>query len=387
MNQELKIWLQNNLKGDKVIWLVAGALSVMSIMAVYSATGSLAYKNADGNTEHYLFRHTFLVIVCFFFMWLSHRIDYRLFKKLALLGLWLSVPLLLYTWLFGVNLNSASRWIQIPFINQTIQPSDLAKLVLIIHLANMLSKKQNNIDDLKESFIPMILWTGGICGLIALTDFSSAVLLFVTSMLLMFIGRVPMKYLAMLVLVGGLAGISAFTLGQRGSTVVSRLETFVSPSEVSYQTQQSNIAIATGGVFGKGPGKSDQRNFLPHPYSDFIYAIIIEEYGLIGGVLILALFLTLLYRGMVTAANSTRAFEGLLSTGLSFALVMQAMINMAVAVGLVPVTGLALPLVSMGGTSLLFTGITLGIILSVSQGDQWGREKSTKNTFKPVHES
>jgi cell division protein FtsW len=370
VNSQIKIWLQNNLKGDPLIWTAAGILSILSILAVYSATGSLAYRNAGGNTEYYLFRHSLLVLFCLAAMWFAHKIDYRFFKKLALFGLWISVPLLLYTWLFGVNLNEASRWIRIPFINQTIQPSDLAKLVLIIHLANMLSRNQNNIEDLKESFLPMILWSGGICGLIALTDFSSAALLFLTCLLIMFIGRVPLKYLAMLILVGGMAGITAFSLGQRGGTVVSRIEQFIDGDQVSYQAQQANIAIATGGVFGKGPGKSDQRNFLPHPYSDFIYAIILEEYGFIGGITVLVLFLLLLYRGMVSAAKSTKAFEGLLSTGLSFSLVIQAMVNMAVSVGLLPVTGLALPLVSMGGTSLLFTGLTLGIILSVSQGDQ-----------------
>ncbi len=383
MSEEIKIWFKENLKGDPVIWGIAGALSILSILAVYSATGSLAYRNAGGNTEYYLFRHTLLVVFCLVAMWFAHKIDYKFYKKLALLGLWLSIPLLLYTWQFGVNLNDASRWIRIPFINQTIQPSDLAKLVLIIHLANMLSKKQNSIEDLKESFLPMILWSGGICGLIALTDFSSAVLLFLTCLLIMFIGRVPIKYLAMLVMVGAMAGITAFSLGQRGGTVVSRIEQFLDPEEVSYQTQQANIAIATGGVVGKGPGKSDQRNFLPHPYSDFIYAIILEEYGFLGGIVVLGLFLALLYRGMVSAANSTKAFEGLLSTGLSFSLAIQALINMAVSVGLLPVTGLALPLVSMGGTSLLFTGLTLGIILSASQGDQMGMSKA--NSFKSAN--
>lgn len=369
MKEGLKIWVDKNVKGDPVIWIVTIILALMSILTVYSATGTLAYRSMGGNTEYYLFRHTFLVILCFGAMWLAHKLDYRYYKKLSLFALIASIPLLLYTWQFGVNLNEASRWIQIPFINTTIQPSDLAKLALIIHLAGMLSKRQNNIEDIKSYFMPMLLWCGSICGLIALTDFSSAVLLFLTCLLIMFIGRVPIKYLAMLVLIGTLVGSLAFAFGQRGKTVVSRIENYLDPEEVSYQAEQSYIAIATGGVVGKGPGRSDQRNFLPHPYSDFIYAIVIEEYGIIGGFLIVLLFLTLLYRGMVTAANSSRAFEGLLSTGLSFSLALQALINMAVAVGLIPVTGLPLPLVSMGGTSLLFTGISIGIILSVSRGD------------------
>jgi cell division protein FtsW len=213
----------------------------------------------------------------------------------------------------------------------------------------------------------MLLWCGVICGLIAMTDFSSGLLLFVTCLLIMFIGRVPIKYLLMLLIVGALAGSLAVQFGQRGETVISRVEGFFSEDEIPFQAKQSYIAIATGGITGKGPGRSDQRNFLPHPYSDFIYAIIIEEYGLIGGILVLGLFLTLLYRGMRTVAKSDRAYGGLLSAGLSFALVLQALVNMGVAVGLGPITGLPLPLLSMGGNSLLFNGIALGIILSVSK--------------------
>jgi cell division protein FtsW len=191
----------------------------------------------------------------------------------------------------------------------------------------------------------------------------------------MFIGRVPLKYLGMLIIVGIVAGALALAVGQRMGTAVSRIKAFMDPKEIPFQLEQSYIAIATGGVLGKGPGNSTQRNFLPHPYSDFVYATILEEYGMIGGVLILFLFLVLLYRGMITVANSERAFGGLLSAGLSFALVIQALINMAVSVGLGPITGLPLPLLSMGGTSLLFTGISLGIILSVSRGEVEELEK------------
>lgn len=372
--------MEKNVKGDPVIWLVTVLLALMSILTVYSATGTLAYKSMGGNTEYYLLRHGLLVVLCFAAMFLAHKLDYRYYRKLAYFALLASVPLLIYTWQFGINLNEASRWIRLPFINTTIQPSDLAKLALIIHLAGMLSKRQNNIEDIKSYFMPMLGWVGAICGLIALTDFSSAVLLFLTCLLIMFIGRVPVKYLAALVIVGGLVGSLAFAIGQRGSTVLSRIENYLDPEEISYQSEQSYIAIATGGIVGKGPGRSDQRNFLPHPYSDFIYAIVIEEYGILGGVLIVLLFLMLLYRGMVTAANSSRAFEGLLSTGLSFSLALQALINMGVAVGLIPVTGLPLPLVSMGGTSLLFTGLSIGVILSVSRGgtEEFGIKNSQK---------
>ena len=366
----IKSWADRNLKGDPVIWFVVLALSVLSILVVYSATGTLAYKRMEGDTEHYLIKHSMLVLLGLFAMWGAHKIDYRYYSGLSRLALWISVPLLFITWKFGMNINEASRWIHIPIINQAFQPSDLAKLALIAHLATMLSKRQQNIKDIKESLIPILLWCGVICGLIALTNMSTAILLFGTCMILMFIGRVPVKYLFMLVFVGMLAGSIALMVGQRGNTVASRLEDYFNPEELSFQAKQSYIAIATGGITGKGPGQSDQRNFLPHPYSDFIFAIIIEEYGLAGGAIVIILYLILLYRGMRTVARSEKAYGGLLSAGLSFALVLQAMVNMAVAVGLVPVTGLPLPLLSMGGTSLLFTGLSLGIILSVSRSEE-----------------
>ena len=368
MTTRIKQWADSHIKGDQLIWAIVIALALMSVFVVYSATGALAYRNME-SIEHYLFKHTGLILLSLGAMWVAHKIDYRYYSKLSKLGLWLSIPLLIYAWKAGVNLNDASRWITIPIINQIFQPSDLAKLSLIAAMAGMLSKRQQNIGDFKEVIIPMVLWTGVICGLIAMADLSSAVLLFATAMLLMFIGRVPVKYLAMLVGVGAIAGALAMSIGQRGDTAKSRITSFFNETELPYQAEQSRIAIASGGVFGKGPGKSDQRNFLPHPYSDFVYAIIIEEYGKIGGIVILLLYLALLYRGMKAVANSDRAFGGLLSAGLSFALVVQAMVNMGVVVGLGPITGLPLPFLSMGGTSLLFTGISLGIIISVSRGE------------------
>jgi cell division protein FtsW len=364
----VRAWAENNLKGDPVIWSIVIALAMISIFVVYSATGALAYRNME-SIEHYLFKHTALIILSLAAMYVAHKIDYRYYSRLSKVGLWISVPLLLYAWKAGINLNDASRWITIPIIDQVFQPSDLAKLSLIAGLASMLSKRQQNIDDFQKALVPMLLWTGAICGLIAMADLSTAVLLFLTSMLLMFIGRVPVKYLAMLIVLGGLTGAVAMKIGQRGDTAISRVTSFMSDERLPFQAEQARIAIASGGVVGKGPGQSDQRNFLPHPYSDFVYAIIIEEYGLIGGTLVLILYLALLYRGMRTVANSERAFGGLLSAGLAFSLVLQAMVNMGVVVGLGPITGLPLPFLSMGGTSLLFTGLSLGIILSVSRGE------------------
>lgn len=382
---KIKEWADKNLQGDKVIWAVVFALSLISILVVYSSIGSLAYKRTV-SPESYLIKHTFTVFVGLAAMWLAHKVDYRYYSKLSKIALWISIPLLVYTFTNGVSINDASRWIAIPIIG-SFQPSDFASLALIINLASMLSKRQQNIDDIKESLIPILIWCGVICGLIALTNLSTAVLLLATCFLIMFIGRVPVKYLAMLMMVGILAGAVAIKFGVRGETAKNRIMSFIEGKELPFQAKHARIAVATGGVFGKGPGNSDQRNILPHPYSDFVYAIVIEEYGMIGGFVVLVLYLILLHRGMKAAYNSERAFAGLLSAGLSFDLVCQAMVNMGVVVGLGPITGQPLPLISMGGTSMVFTGLAVGIILSVSRGERdqaWeqktnGEMKENKN--------
>jgi cell division protein FtsW len=384
---KLKDWADKNLQGDKVIWAVAFALSILSIMVVYSSIGTLAYKRME-SPEHYLLKHTITLLIGLGAMWFAHKVDYRYYSRLSKLALWLSIPLLIYTFTHGTTINDAARWISIP-IAGSFQPSDFAGLALIVNLASMLAKRQQNIDDIKESLIPILFWCGVICGLIALTNMSTAVLLLVSCMLVMFIGRVPMRYLAMLMFVGVMFGALAFKFGVRGGTVTSRVNDFAAvikgEKELPFQARHARIAVATGGVTGKGPGNSDQRNILPHPYSDFIYAIVIEEYGIIGGVIVVILYLVLLHRGMKAAYNSERAFGGLLSAGLSFDLVCQAMVNMGVVVGLGPITGQPLPLVSMGGTSMVFTGLALGIILSVSRGEQagaWeeGESRERRNT-------
>lgn len=377
---KIKSWTDRHIHGDPVIWAIVILLSIISILTVYSATGTLAFAKYGGDTEYFLIKHSILIILALVAMWMAHKVDYRYYSKLSRLALLISIPLILYAYFFGNEVNDANRWVTIPIINQSFQPSDLAKLALIANLASMLSKRQQIIDD-RETLIPILFWTGLVCGLIALSNFSNAVLLFAAAMLIMFIGRVPVKYLFLLILVGVLAGGIALTVGQRGKTVKSRITEFMDTENVHFQTKQSYIAIASGGLIGKGPGHGDQRNYLPHPYSDFIFAVIVEEYGLLGGGFVLFLYLALLFRGMKAAANSDRAFGGLLSAGLSFALVTQAMINMGVAVGIIPVTGLPLPFISMGGTSLLFTGLSFGIILSVSRGEV-DEEYNTSNHFK-----
>lgn len=380
--KNIKEWFDKNLKGDPVIWAVVFALSMISILVVYSSIGTLAYKRTVA-PEMYLIKHTFMVGLGLAAMWVAHKIDYRYYSKISRFAMWVSVPLLIYTFTNGTTINDAARWITLPIIGTSFQPSDFASLALIINLASMLSKKQQNIDDIKDSLIPILLWCGLICALIALTNLSTAVLLFATCMLIMFIGRVPLKYLAMLVLVGLLAGGIGLRFGQRWETAKSRVMNFVNGTELPFQAKHGRIALATGGIFGKGPGNSDQRNILPHPYSDFVYAIVVEEYGLVGGVVVLLLYLVLLHRGMKAAYNSERAFGGLLSAGLAFDLVCQAMVNMGVVVGLGPITGQPLPLISMGGTAMIFTGLSIGIILSVSRGEQeenWGQASDAEES-------
>ena len=368
MKQFISQWLRNNLKGDPLIWAIMLVLAILSILAVYSASSALAYRKMHGNTEYYLAKHSLLILSSLGVMWAAHQIDYRYYAGLSKLALWISVPLLFLTWRYGITLNEASRWLTIPVINKAFQPSDLAQLALIASLANMLAKRQHKIGGWKVALVPMLTWCVVICGLIALTNLSAALLLFCSCMLLMYIGRVPIKYLATLTIIGLVTGLIAMHIGQRGGTALSRIKTFTQ-SGPTFQTEQAYMAIATGGLYGKGPGNSQQRNFLPHPHSDFIYAILVEEYGLVGGIVVMLLYLTLLYRGIRNVAQCSRAYGGLLSAGLSFALVLQSMVNMGVAVGLGPVTGLPLPFVSMGGTSLLFTGIAVGMILSVSRGE------------------
>jgi cell division protein FtsW len=383
------------LKGDKVIWFTVLFLSVVSVMAVYSSSGMLAFRTRGGNTEYFLFKHFSILVLGLGLMYATHRMKYIWFSRLSQVAMFLAVPMLIYTLAMGVNLNSANRWISIPIIEMTFQTSDFAKLALIMYLARLLAVKQDEIKDLKSAFLPMIVPIIVICGLILPANFSTSALLFITCLILMFIGRVNVKHLLSLVgcailgfalLVGISYVIPVEKVFPRMETWKQRVETYFKTAETeedataisdaSFQSDQAKIAVATGGLFGKGPGNSDQRNFLPHPYSDFIYAIVIEEYGLIGGVAVLLAYLILLFRGVKIVVKSPNTFAALLALGCCFMLIFQAMINMAVAVNLFPVTGQPLPLVSMGGTSLWFTSIAVGIILSVSRAIEEGETKT-----------
>lgn len=358
-------------KGDRWIWIIIILLSMISIMAVYSATGSIAYKKGISVEKYLLFKHVIFVLLGVVMIYVAHLLDYKYYAGISKILMIVTIPLLFYTLIFGSSYNEATRWVKIPVINLTFQTSDLAKLALITFLARMLTRKQENIKDVKSAFIPIM---GSVCVvfiLIALANLSTALMLFGVSILLLIIGRISIKQILTVCAGGLILLLFVVFLGPRRETYKSRINSFLHPelqhSDKTYQSDHAKIALATGGFLGKGPGNSTERNFLPHPYSDFIFAIIIEEYGTVGGLAIIVLYLVLLYRCVRIVTRSPKAFGALLAAGLSFSLTIQAFANMAVAVGLGPVTGVPLPLVSMGGTSMIFTSIAFGIILSVSR--------------------
>ncbi len=363
--------LINHAKGDTIIWAIVIVLCLISLIAIYSSTGSLAYRMKDGHAEVYLIKRFFIIIIGLIIMYLSHNINYTFYKKYALLGLAGGIILLAYTLLSGgVNLNNASRWVAIPFVNVTFQSSDFAKLALFVFLAAQLSKMQNVQGDVKRVILRIFLPVGAVCFLIAMANLSTALVIGVCCGIMFFIGRIQWKYIFGLMGVMVVVVAVAFMFSARATTWKNRLTSFGggADTEESYQVTQAKIAIAKGGLFGKGPGNSTQRNFLPHSYSDFIYSIIIEEYGLIlGGIGMMFLYLLFLWRSIIIFRKCPYAFGSFLAVGLSFSLVFQAFVNMAVNVNLFPVTGLTLPLVSKGGSSVWFTCLTIGIILSVSK--------------------
>ncbi|GAB3985734.1 FtsW/RodA/SpoVE family cell cycle protein [Spirosoma daeguense] len=363
----LREWIRTHLKGDRQIWWFVLYLSIMSVLVVYSSTGTKAFRELDGNTEVFLLKHGALLLVGLACTYFAHKINYVHFARLSKYGLWLSIPLLIWAFVGGEARNDASRWVTIPIINQTFQPSDLAKLALISNLAAMLAKRQRFMSDPSVLF-NLIVWIAIICSLIILSNTSTALLLGATCFLLMYIGRVPVRFLAYMIGACIVCGGIALAAGQRLQTAINRVTTFSKADTIPFQVEQSYIALANGGLTGQGPGNSHQRNTLPNPFSDFIYAIIVEEYGLLfGGIPVVMAYLWFLWRGMKTLQKSSRPFGGLLSAGLTFSLVFQAFASICVAIGMAPVTGQPLPLLSMGGTSLIFTGLAIGIVLSVSR--------------------
>ena len=367
----------NNIKGDKHIWTIIAILSSISIVLVYSSTRSLAYKEAEGNTEYYLMRHGIILIAGLILIYLVHQIDYRYFSRVAQMMIIISIPLLIYTKFFGVTINEASRWVRIPVIGLTFQSSDFAKLALIMYTSRTLSKKQGVIKDMKEVILHLMLPIFTICSLIMLENFSSAGIVFATCIVILFIGRVSTKFILSIgvggMIVASLVFASLWYFVEdhgRADEWVSRIESWIHPNEEAddfYQQKQAYIAIAKGGLFRLAPGKSTQCNFLPDAFSDFIYSTLIEEYGLIGGAIVLFVYLYLLWRIILLVKKSSRAFGALMAVGLGISIVLQSIIHMCVNVHILPNTGITLPLISWGGTSIWFNSIAFGIILSISR--------------------
>ena len=380
--EAIDLKIKNLFRGDKVIWMIVVFLTLISMLVVYTSSDTLAYREYNDDNGRVLMKHLMMLGLGLVALVIAANINYRYYSRLLLLLFWVSVPLLLYTLFFGKNLNQASRVIGIAGI--TFQSSDLAKLALVGFLARVLTLKREQLADVKELILSVIVPILLVVGLIFPANFSTAAMLFATCIVMMFLGKVKMKYLfgfvGTIALVGGLAILILLHVtgdnpqkNNRSQTWVNRIERFVGKGEESkndekdFQLTQSKIAIAGGGVVGKMPGKSTRRTILPHPYSDFIYAIILEEYGLLGGVFVLLLYLILMFRAVRIMLRAPQSFGALLAMGLAFSLVMQAMVNMGVAVGLLPVTGQPMPFVSRGGTSLLFTGISIGIIISITR--------------------
>ena len=401
--------LMNKTKGDRVIWALVILLTLVSLLAVYSATGSLAYKNYRGNTEIYLLKQIAFIVAGLFVIYFAHLVNYTFYSKAAKIAFLISLPLLFYTLFFGVKMNEGSRWIRLPLLNMTMQTSDFARLALFMYLARLISKKQVVIKDFRQGFLPVILPVAITCALITPANLSTAMLLGASCLLLMFIGRVSTKHILMTIGVALIPVLflvasaiirhgksndqeaeaikkSSSGLFGRVDTWIGRMENFIYGSKETdddaYQVNQAKIAIAKGGVLGVGPGNSTTRDYLPQAYNDFIYAIIIEEYGLMGGAFIMFIYLVFLYRCIRIYKRCPYAFGAFLALGLSFTLAIQAVANMAVTVNLFPVTGVTLPLVSMGGTSFIFTCLAIGIILSVARNVEQNEGKGIAEEVK-----
>jgi len=373
-----KSWMANRFKGDRVIWALVALFMFYSLLAVYSSSVSVAFNRFGGNTTYFLRSQFIMLSLGLAIIIITHKLHYKIYFSLAGIFLLASLVLLLLTLFIGVRINEATRWIVIPGTGFRLQSSDVAKVALIIYLARALARYQNELSDFKTVSKYMMIPVAAVCGLILTENLSTAVMVFAISILLLFVGRVPLKFL--LAYIGmAIVALLIFVLvisvvwphSNRVEVWKNRIEHYFSkktnPDE-DYQINQAKIAIATGGLFGKAPGKSTQRNMLPQSNSDFIFAIIIEEYGLLfGAIPIILAYMILLFRGIAIAKKCETAFPAFLVLGLTLLIVIQALINMLVATGLLPVTGQTLPMISWGRTSVMVMSFSIGAILSVSR--------------------
>ncbi len=375
--------LINNLKGDKGIWSFVMLLALISFMPVFSASANLVYVIGKGSTIGYLVKHLMHIFIGFGLIYFVHRVPYHYYKGLSQILLPIVGVLLIFTFLQGTVIDgaNASRWIKVPFIGVTFQTSALASIVLLVYVARYLAKTEGKVITFKSSFFELWVPVFIILALILPANFSTTALIFSMVCMLVFVGRYPLKYLGTVIGIG-LTMLTLFVSfakafpdalpSSRVDTWLNRIERFTTdaPNEDDYQIEKAKIAIATGNIYGLGPGKSVQKNFLPQSSSDFIFAIIVEEYGLIGGLVVLVLYLMLFFRFLVSAHKAQTLFGKLLIVGLGFPIIFQALINMGVAVELLPVTGQTLPLISSGGSSIWMTCIAIGIIISVTKKEE-----------------
>ncbi|MBQ0770112.1 MAG: FtsW/RodA/SpoVE family cell cycle protein [Bizionia sp.] len=379
-----------NLKGDRLIWAIAALLAIFSFLPVYSAASNLAYVGGNTNTFSFLLKHFLHLFLGFSLMYGVHKAPYRYFRAFSLILMPLVLVLLVITIMQGTTIEgaNASRWIRIPFVNMSFQSSTLASVVLMVYVAHYMSKMKDKIISFKESILPLWMPVFLLLALILPSNFSTTAILFVMVAMLVFLGGYPIRYL-LVMLALGIVGLVMFVLvakafpdamPNRVDTWMNRVENFSNgeDTEADYQIEKAKIAIASGGIKGLGPGKSMQKNFLPQSSSDFIFAIIVEEYGLIGGFSLIILYMWLLFRIVIVAQKADTIFGKLVVLGVGLPIVFQAMINMAVAVELFPVTGQTLPLISSGGTSIWMTCLALGIILSVSTKREEIKEQEIK---------
>lgn len=368
-----------NIKGDKAIWAIVALLALFSFLPVYSASSNLAYLYGDGNTLKFLFKHFAHLLLGFAILYGVHRIPYHYFRGLSIIALPVIFILLLVTLSQGTTIAgaTASRWIRIPFIGVGFQTSTLAAVVLMTYVARYLSKIKDKVVTFKETILPLWLPVFLVLGLILPANFSTTAIIFAMIVTLMFIGGYPLRYL-MIIMGAGIIGLGMFygfakvanieSLTIKVNTWENRVSNFLDSedTEGDYQIERAKIAIASGGITGLGPGKGVQKHFLPQSSSDFIYAIIVEEYGLLGALFLLTMFLLLLFRLIIVVHKSSSFFGKLLVIGVGLPIIFQALINMGVATELFPVTGQTLPLISSGGTSIWMTCLALGMVLSVS---------------------
>ncbi len=367
-----------NLKGDRLIWAIVALLAIFSFLPVYSAASNLAYIGGATNTFTFFVKHLMHLFLGFIIMYGIHRVPYRYFRGLSMVMMPIVLVLLVITMFQGTTIEgaNASRWIQIPIVGMSFQTSTLAAVVLMVYVARYLSKIQDKVITFKETILPLWMPVFLVLSLILPANFSTAAIMFVMVMMLTFIGGYPLKYL-IVIIASGLVALTLFVLvakafpdamPNRVDTWMSRIDNFSNgeDTEADYQIEKAKIAIASGGIQGVGPGKSVQKNFLPQSSSDFIFAIIVEEYGLIGGLFLVVMYSWLLFRIVIISQKADTVFGKLLVLGVGLPIVFQALINMAVAVELFPVTGQTLPLISSGGTSIWMTCLAIGILLSVS---------------------